>query len=186
MEERDAEYEVQVASSRAIVESHVNNNISEFETVRDYRAELPPGERNRIKSMVFGGYKKSIFFPLKFDSYSELEFVRFLESKPEVEKWLRPDTRQIRITWKQDSSYEPDFIVETTDVMLMVEIKRQSELNDEEVVAKAKAARLWCEHATKYAKEHDGKPWKYVLTPHDAIAPNMSLEGLVKRFEVNY
>lgn len=183
MEEREAEYEVIIADSRAIVESRVNNNISESETVRDFRDVLQPGERNQIKTMVFGGYKKSIFFPLKFDSYSELEFVRFLESKPKVEKWLRPDTRQIRITWKQDSSYKPDFIVETTEAMLMVEIKRKGELDDEEVRAKAKAAKLWCEHATKFAEEHGGKPWKYVLIPHDEISSSMSVEAVVKKQE---
>ncbi len=182
MEEHETQYEVQVASSRVIVESRVNNNISETGTVCDFRKELPSGERNQIKSMVFCGYKKSIFFPLKFDSYSELEFVRFLESKSDVEKWLRPDTRQVRIFWKGDSSYEPDFIVETRDTMLMVEIKRKSELGDEEVLAKAKAATFWCKHATDFTKKHGGKPWKYLLIPHDEISSNMSVSAVITRF----
>ena len=157
--------------------------IGQDETIRDFRSELMPGERNQIKSMVFGGYRKSIFFPEKFDSYSELEFVRFLESKPEVLKWLRPTTKQIRIVWKEAQCYEPDFLIKTQDEMLMVEIKRSSELDDPDVVTKAKAAKLWCKHATSFAEEHGGKTWKYLVIPHDEIRLDMSLDALVKRYE---
>ena len=30
-----------------------------------------------------------------------------------------------------------------------------------------------------------GKPWQYVLIPHDAIAENATLDGLARRFAVN-
>ena len=32
--------------------------------------------------------------------------------------------------------------------------------------------------ATDHAASYEGKPWTYVLIPHDAIAENMTLEGL--------
>ena len=67
--------------------------------------------------------------------------------------------------------------------MLMVEIKRRSELDDEEVIAKARAAKLWCEYASQYTKEHSGKPWKYLLIPHDEMSSSMSVEAVVKKFE---
>jgi len=30
---------------------------------------------------------------------------------------------------------------------------------------------------------YGGKQWRYVLIPHNAIAVNMTLEGLAQRFE---
>jgi hypothetical protein len=35
---------------------------------------------------------------------------------------------------------------------------------------------------TAYAARCEGKPWKYVLIPHDAIAENMTLEGLARAY----
>jgi type III restriction enzyme len=31
-------------------------------------------------------------------------------------------------------------------------------------------------------QQHGGKHWRYVLIPHDAIAENMTLLGLTKKF----
>ncbi len=38
--------------------------------------------------------------------------------------------------------------------------------------------------ATDHAVNNGGKRWKYVLIPHDAIAENMSLAGLVSQFAI--
>jgi type III restriction enzyme len=40
----------------------------------------------------------------------------------------------------------------------------------------------WCRHASDHAKTYNGKPWKYVLMPHDAVAENMTIERLAERF----
>jgi type III restriction enzyme len=32
-------------------------------------------------------------------------------------------------------------------------------------------------------QQNGGKPWRYVLIPHDAIAENITLEGLLRLFE---
>jgi len=45
-------------------------------------------------------------------------------------------------------------------------------------LAKKTAALRWCELATAHSKENDGKPWEYLLMPHDVIADNMSLQAL--------
>ena len=37
--------------------------------------------------------------------------------------------------------------------------------------------------ATDHAKQNGGKPWKYLLIPHDQIQDQMTLAGLVARFE---
>jgi type III restriction enzyme len=46
------------------------------------------------------------------------------------------------------------------------------------VLEKAKAAKLYCQNATAYNAENGGKPWKYLLIPHDAIMDNMTIKGL--------
>ncbi len=53
-------------------------------------------------------------------------------------------------------------------------------MDDPIVHAKPDAGVKWCEHASAYATQHGGKPWKYVLIPHDLVAENMTLGGLVK------
>ena len=40
---------------------------------------------------------------------------------------------------------------------------------------------VWCEHATVHAKTYGGKPWIYLLIPHDQITEQMSLSGLAAR-----
>ena len=50
------------------------------------------------------------------------------------------------------------------------------------MLAKAKAAKTWCEHASVHELKHGGKPWSYLLIPHDAITGNMTLAGLASRF----
>jgi type III restriction enzyme len=56
------------------------------------------------------------------------------------------------------------------------------EVDAEEVQQKAAAAVKWCELATRHELENDGKPWQYILIPHDAIQPSATLDGLVARF----
>ena len=51
-----------------------------------------------------------------------------------------PAKDQVRIYYNSDHSYEPDFIVETMAEKLMCEPKRASELQDQIVQAKARAA----------------------------------------------
>ena len=61
-------------------------------------------------------------------------------------------------------------------------VKRASEITDDIVQAKANAAAVWCQHATNHAKECDGKPWAYLLIPHDQISEQMTLSGMAARF----
>ena len=55
-------------------------------------------------------------------------------------------------------------------------------MEDPVVLAKKEVAVTWCKKASDHSREHGGKPWKYILIPHTAIAENMTLEGLAKRF----
>ena len=51
----------------------------------------------------------------------------------------------------------------------MAETKKRDDLNTNEVQAKAQAAARWFRHATEYAASVGGKPWKYILVPHDEV-----------------
>jgi type III restriction enzyme len=42
----------------------------------------------------------------------------------------------------------------------------------------------WCVHDSDYARTHGGKPWQYLLIPHDAISENMTLSWLAERLGV--
>lgn len=72
--------------------------------------------------------------------------------------------------------------METKTEKLIVEIKAKKDLEDETVKAKAKAARTWIGHASAHAKTYGGKPWRYVLIPHDAMLANVTLAGLAAKF----
>ena len=150
--------------------------------VRDFRAPIPEGEKNRIGSMLFNGFQKCLYSMQKFDSDSERRFAVILENDEGILKWFKPAKGDFQIHYSHDESYEPDFVVETKTSKFLCEPKRASEMTDEKVLAKADAAVVWCEHATDNAKTNNGKPWTYLLIPHDRISEQMTLSGLEARY----
>ena len=147
----------------------------------------PVEDKNRIKSMVFSGFTKCLYRTQKFDSDSERRFSVICENDPNVEKWFKPSSGQLKIYYGRGETYHPDFVVETTTGKLICEIKRKDEMQDEVVIEKAKAVSTWCEHATKHELEHQGKEWTYLLIPHSDVNENMTIEGLknLYQFRVN-
>lgn len=121
------------------------------------------------------GYKT-----LKFQSNSERIMATILESDETVMKWLKPSKGDFRIYYANDDEYVPDFAVETADTKYICEPKSRAEMTDPIVLQKARAASLWCQRATTHAP---GKPWKYLLIPHDAIDESKTLAGLAASWE---
>ena len=76
-------------------------------------------------------------------------------------------------------SYQPDFVAELPAAIYLLETKMRGEIESPEVVAKRKAAIEWCKHASEHAASYGGKPWVYALIPHDIVAENMTVKGLV-------
>jgi type III restriction enzyme len=66
----------------------------------------------------------------------------------------------------------------------MLEPKSRKNLKYGEVLAKKDPAVRWCQHASDHAGKNGGKPWKYVLMPHDAVAENMTIQWLAAQFSV--
>jgi len=136
-----------------------------------------------IPTKVFIGFKKSCHDKYKFDSKTEKDFAVILEKDDSVLKWLRPVEGQFQIYWAHNSrKYNPDFVVETTDVIYMVETKMQKEMDSSEVKEKTMAALDYCGKATRFNMEHGKKHWKYVLIPHEAVQFNMSFNRLAAQY----
>jgi type III restriction enzyme len=97
--------------------------------------------------------------------------------------------RQFQIYYKfgaDHPEYQPDFVAETMDCIYMLEAKARNDMDDAEVQAKKDAAVQWCCHATRHTVSNGGKPWKYLLIPHDMIAENMTLMGLASQFHIDW
>ena len=140
-------------------------------------------EVGRIKQMLFGGFERCLYPLQKFDSDTERRFAVILER--DAEKWFKPAKGQFQIYYQlgtQQHEYLPDFVVETDNEILMVEIKARSDLSSVEVQAKATAAATWCQHASDYTMQHKGKPWRYLLIPHDEVNESKRLADFL-RFE---
>jgi type III restriction enzyme len=131
---------------------------------------------------VFSGFKKAGHTLYKFDSDTERLFAIVLENDDTVRRWLRPAPRQFNIYWGHGGAnrYEPDFIVETSDVIYMCEPKASRNVDDPEVKEKAIAAREYCRAASEFNAQNGGKPWVYVLVPHDEIRLQSSFGYLMK------
>lgn len=138
-----------------------------------------------IPSLLFSGFSKAYHHSYKFDSKTEKDFSIILEQDKDVLKWLRPAPNQFRIYWKHNSrQYRPDFVVETKDAIYMVETKKEMDIDTNEVQDKAKAAVEYCKYASEYTTSNEGKPWKYLLVPHDQVLLSMSFSKLVGSFKM--
>jgi len=138
-----------------------------------------------IPSKVFSGFRKTCHNLYKFDSKTEKDFAIILENGKAVLKWLRPAQNQFHVYWKHNSKrYSPDFVVETADMIYMVETKKEGDIESSDVQEKTQAALQYCKHATNFTTQNGGKPWKYVLIPHNAVQANMSFEYLAGIYEV--
>ena len=73
-----------------------------------------------IRSVLFTGIKRGVFTTAKFDSKEgELTLAWVLESDNDVPNWLRPPPREFNITYNRGHIYEPDFVVETEQIICL-------------------------------------------------------------------
>lgn len=137
-------------------------------------------DKGRIKKMLFGGFKRCLYDVQKFDSDTERTFALILER--ESEKWFKPVSGQFQIFYKDgvnQREYQPDFVAELQDKVIMVETKARKDISDHIVSAKAEAAKKWCSNASEYFAKHGGKTWEYWLIPHDEVLENRDLPGFI-------
>lgn len=176
-EESATEFDVHV--SRGFVTLRPNNysQLANDKT-RNFRTTVD--DKLLIRGMLFDGFQKSLYSVLRFQSNTERIMAVVLDSDPAVQKWLKPAKGDFRIYYAHDDEYIPDFVAETKTTRYLCEPKSKNEMQDEIVLAKARAALLWCQRATEYA---GGKAWKYLLIPHDAIDETKTVAGLAASWE---
>jgi type III restriction enzyme len=178
-EEKAGEYEAHVTKGFTTLRPG-NYSIPVGEQPRDVR--VPVEERLLIRGMLFGGFKKCLYPAQRFQSDTERRFAILLENDADVVKWFKPGREAFQIYLKGDAQYEPDFVVETKKTKLICEIKAIKDLETPEVQSKASAAVKWCEHATAHEEQLGGKPWSYLLIPHDAVSEAKTIQGLQAAF----
>ena len=176
--EKATAYEVKVSRGfSALKPCHYTVNAGEpVHPVRE-----TPKDVNRIRQMLFGDFQKYLYPWQKFDSDTERRFAVILER--DAQKWFRPVKGQFQIYYQLgavQAEYIPDFVAETDDAILMVETKKRDDLKSDEVQAKATAAARWCQQASDYAASVGGKPWHYLLLPHDAITEALRLRDFLR------
>jgi type III restriction enzyme len=141
-------------------------------------------DKSRIKQLLFGGFEKSLYPLQKFQSDTERRFALILER--DATKWFKPAKGQFQIYYKlgtEQPEYIPDFVSETEKTIFMVETKARKDLDSVEVRAKAASAAKWCAYASDYSKKIGGKPWVYILLPHDELDESRQLSYFL-RFQV--
>ncbi|MDP2759313.1 MAG: DEAD/DEAH box helicase family protein [Sideroxyarcus sp.] len=180
--EEEVDYEVVV--SKGYVELKPSAyTYSVNEPTADYR--VSPADKSNMSKYVFGGFKNCLYPVQKFASEAERVLAVILER--DAQKWFKPAKGQFLIFYKQGadhSEYQPDFVAESKDAIYMLEPKASNQMEDVIVQAKKEAAIRWCKDASDYALANGGKPWRYVLIPHNAIAVNMMLDGLAGQYGV--
>ncbi|MDQ2652383.1 MAG: type III restriction endonuclease subunit R, partial [Chloroflexota bacterium] len=142
-------------------------------------------DKSNMGALLFDGFQRCLFPVQKFDSDTERILAVVLDR--DAEKWFRPATRQFQIEYRdghQYRSYQPDFVAELNDRVVMIEIKARNQMDDPIVLAKRTAAVEWCMHASNHAATYGGKPWQYALIPHDAIHENWDISKLLAHWTV--
>jgi type III restriction enzyme len=181
--EEAVEYEVRV--SRGFTELKPSAyTASATEPPLDYRHS--PSDKSNMAKYLFGGFQRCLYPVQKFQSDSERKLAVILER--ESLKWFKPAKGQFQIYYKwgvEHPEYQPDFVAETGDAIYMLEPKARNEMEAAEVLAKKDVAVRWCQHASDHARTYGGKPWRYALIPHDAIAENMTVAGLIREYAVS-
>ncbi|HEX8316832.1 DEAD/DEAH box helicase [Longimicrobium sp.] len=176
--EEDVEYETRVTAGMTELKESA---FKAHDATQDFR--VAPRDRANMAKYLFGGFARCLYPVQKFDSETERQMAVILDR--ESLKWFRPARGQFQLFYKrghEQAEYQPDFVAETDDAILMVETKAESELNDAEVLAKRDVAVLWCGRASEYTATYAGKPWRYLLVPHGAVTQNIQLSWLDRQY----
>jgi len=168
------EYEVRVSKGFTTLKETAYTVPAGAEITDAHRSDF---DRQKIGRMIFGGFKRSLYQAVKFDSDTERRFALILDR--ESLKWFKPVKGQFQIHYLKGTDhaeYIPDFVAEADDAIYMIETKAKNEMDDADVLAKKEAAVKWCHNATVHNQSQWKKPWKYLLISHDQVQDQMGLD----------
>jgi type III restriction enzyme len=178
--EDEVDYEVKISKGFTELKPSAYT-VSERDPLLDFHHS--PEDKSNMARYLFGGFKRCLYREQKFQSDSERKMAVILDR--EALKWFKPAKGQFSIyyRWMGDHpEYQPDFVAESGDVVYMVETKERRDMNSPEVLAKKESAVRWCRHTSDYVRTYSGKPWQYLLIPHDAVSDNMTLAWFASQF----
>ena len=142
---------------------------SEGEGVRDFREV--PAPLHDIPKMLFGGFSRCLVSDPEVRFRPRATVRRAAGRRAAGREMVQARTRSVPDLLSRRSDLRAGLRGRDRTAKYLCEPKRASDMDDEVVHAKARAAVEWCGHATDHELAHGGKPWSYVLIPHDAITP---------------
>ena len=141
---------------------------------------------------IYENFKKACDEKYRFDSSDEVRFAYLLENDNAVKCWLKPAHKQFEgLFYKKESenifsNYEPDFVVELADEIILVEVKPENEMRDLNVLAKKQTAEKFCELISQnIGKFEIAKPWRYVIIPTNRIKITATIDVLLGFLDKN-
>lgn len=136
--------------------------------------------------LVYGQFQKACHSIYRFESSDEVRLAYLLDRDKSVEDWLRPAPNQFEGLYWRDAEgeshhrYEPDFVVELINEIVLIEVKPKNEINTPSVQAKKQTAEKYCEIVNKnIGKFGIVKPWRYVMIPTERITIHSTIDGLL-------
>lgn len=179
-----------------VADEYLESGIREPKPLHNYNISVFQGEKpvtlasqmdKFSRDKVYFGFSKACHSMYRFDSSDEVRLAYLFDNEKEVNAWLRPAPNQFEgLYWRDERGdyqhrYEPDFVVEFSDSIVMVEVKPGGEMNDYDVQEKKKTSDKYCELVTKNVGNFGIiKPWRYVIVPTDKIALNATVAGLLR------
>lgn len=177
-------------------ESYLESTISEPRPyLEQYNITVSFGERpvslesqldTFSSKFIYGQFQRACHSMYRFDSSDEVRLAYILDRDESVEDWLRPAPNQFEGLYWRDAEgechhrYEPDFVVELNDEIVMIEVKPENEINTPSVQAKRQTAEKYCEVVNKnVGKFGIIKPWRYVIIPTEKITIQSTIAGLI-------
>jgi len=172
------EYESKLKRASMDIKPHNYSKFTKDQTQKLSQKVL----ESELRMKLFGGMNKACHEYYKFDSTPEKQLAEIMDNpSSEVIKWLRPAPKQFNIVWQGSSEYEPDFVVETTDKIFIIEVKRYLDRDTKQVELKSLAAQKWCDVVNNHPDLAGGKPWEYILIMDRSISKNMTFTRLVEQ-----
>ena len=138
------------------------------------------------RDKIYTGFSKACHSMYRFDSSDEARMAYLLDKDDSVEDWLRPAPNQFEgLYWRDEVGnsqhrYEPDFVVEFENEIVMIEVKPSMEVQNLDVQEKKKTADKYCELVSKNVGKYGIiKPWRYVIIPTENITVSSTIAALL-------